>query len=134
MVYKPNVPPKSHKAKSLCHAIPRVTLRKTRGSLPIKTLSNSPHPQPAPPRLDIWRHQRLNRKRLRQHLSGDSLILPMGVRDSTFCLRCGSSSSALPDILVSMNPGATQFTLMPWGDSSTAMALVMPSMALFEAV
>src|SRR5512133_2969397 len=60
--------------------------------------------------------------------------LPKGVLDSTFFLRSGSFSSASVDILVLIKPGAMQFTLIPKRASSTAMALVIPSIADFDAV
>ena len=60
--------------------------------------------------------------------------LPIGVREKTFCLRSGSLSNALYDILVFIKPGAIQFTRTPNGESSTAIARVMPSTADFAAV
>src|SRR5579885_1936567 len=51
--------------------------------------------------------------------------LPIGVREITLFIRSLSSFKALADISVAINPGAIQFTLIPNGDKSTAIALVI---------
>ena len=60
--------------------------------------------------------------------------LPNGVLERTFRFLSESPLNAFPDISVAINPGAIQFTRIPLGDSSTAMARVIPSMADLEAV
>src|SRR5215203_6514177 len=59
---------------------------------------------------------------------------PIGVLLITFCFLSASLFRALALISVAIKPGAMQLTLMPFGESSTAIALVMPSMADLEAV
>src|SRR5215216_2362945 len=61
-------------------------------------------------------------------------ISPMGVLPIAFAFLSGSLFNALADISVAIKPGAMQFTRMPFGESSTAIALVIPSIADLEAV
>src|SRR5437870_4682197 len=51
-----------------------------------------------------------------------------------FAFLSGSLFNAFADISVAIKPGAIQFTLMPLGESSVAIALVIPSIADFDAV
>src|SRR5882724_3181132 len=74
------------------------------------------------------------RNRAASPISAGSPSLPIGVLEKTFCFLSASPFRAFSDISVAMNPGAIQLTRMPCGDSSTAMALVIPSIADFEAV
>src|SRR5215203_6627719 len=59
---------------------------------------------------------------------------PIGVLLITFCFLSASLFRALALMSVAIKPGAMQLTLMPFGESSTAIALVMPSTADLEAV
>src|SRR5689334_23009731 len=60
-------------------------------------------------------------------------ITPMGVRPMALFLRSASALNALEVISVAIKPGAMQLMRIPWGDSSVAMARVMPSIAVLEA-
>ena len=55
--------------------------------------------------------------------------LPIGVRPRIFSLRLGSPSNALRLREVSNHPGAMALTRTPWGENSTARALVKPDNA-----
>src|SRR5688500_10187032 len=66
--------------------------------------------------------------------SSGSPSLPIGVLESTRFFRSGSLLRAAADMLVSMKPGAMQLTRIPDGESSTAMARVIPSTADLDAV
>src|SRR5665213_2170326 len=59
---------------------------------------------------------------------------PIGVLDNTFFFLSVSLFSAFADISVAIKPGAMQFTRIPFGESSTAIARVMDSIAPLEAL
>ena len=57
----------------------------------------------------------------------------MGVLAIALFILSGSLLNALAVMSVVIKPGAIAFTRIPLGESSTAIALVIPSIAFFDA-